>query len=107
MCGGSTTSAVVTDTPYKMYQSYLSTRDLPFPWLQNYVMTLAQQLKRQRLRPSEPLFGKPLTEQEYSAMSDQQVAQLFELFKEMQKPRDPDDPLGVTQHPLATHFKDS
>ena len=70
-------------------------------------MTIAKQLKRQRLHPEEPLFGKTLTEQEYCAMSDQQVAQLFELFKEMQKPRDPNDPLGVSEHPLATSFKDS
>ena len=41
------------------------------------------------------------------SMSDQQVAQLFELFKEMQKPRDPNDPLGVSEHPLATDLKDS
>ena len=70
-------------------------------------MTLAQQLKRQRRHPAEPLFGRTLTEQEYTAMSDQQVAQLFELFKEMQKPRDPNDPLGVSEHPLATDLKDS
>ena len=44
-------------------------------------MTLARQLRRQAKRPDEPLFGKTLTEESYNEMSNDQIGQLYELFK--------------------------
>ena len=44
-------------------------------------MTLAKDLRRQAKRPEEPLFGRALTEDMYNNLSNDQIGQLYELFK--------------------------
>lgn len=50
-------------------------------WFQNYAITLNAQLRAQLRRPDDALFGTQLSEAQYGALSDEQIAQLYELFQ--------------------------
>lgn len=39
-------------------------------------------------------FGVKLSEEDLSKFSEEQIGQLFELYEEMQKPTNPENPLG-------------
>jgi hypothetical protein len=62
----------------------------------NYAITLAQQLGK---RSTNQLFGLKLSEEQLSALNDQQVGQLYELYQETQKPVNVDNPVG--HNPMA------
>ena len=63
---------------------------------QNYGVTLAKQLGT---RKPGSTFGLTLTKEQYDALNDEQISQLYELFEETNKPVDAENPLG--ENPMA------
>ena len=51
--------------------------------------------------------GLSLTEEELDNFSEDQLDQLFALYKETQKPVDPDNPLGDNPHVVQAPDKES
>jgi hypothetical protein len=69
--------------------------------LQNYAVTLAEQLGK---RSATKVLGLQLSESQLSALRDDQLGQLFTLFQETQKPVNPDNPLG--ENPVTANASD-
>lgn len=59
--------------------------------MQKYAITLSQQVGNKKQKGE---FGAKLLETDIESLSDEQIVQLHELYKECQKPRDPENPLG-------------
>jgi hypothetical protein len=70
--------------------------------LQEYAITLAKQMGA---KEAGQKLGLQLTPCQVESLAEDQVGQLYELFKETQKPVDPDNVLG--ENPNAKEVKDS
>lgn len=57
----------------------------------NYALTMSKQMGR---KSGYDRFGVKLSEEDLSKFSEEQIGQLFELYEEMQKPTNPENPLG-------------
>ena len=66
---------------------------------QTYAVSLSEQL---RDKSQQPKFGAALGDK-LDTLKDEQVEQLYELFKEAQKPQDPSNPLGENPRGTAGH----
>ena len=55
--------------------------------LQDYAVTLAQQLNVSHLKKQTPTLGKHLTPEELDLFKDDQISQLHELMQEAIKPK--------------------